>query len=165
MADELHYWAVKKAPKVKKKDSNMARKPKGYTDPVAYPDWVDFKTCLSPAILKEALRFTKEHDLIMSQMVNSAIKVFISEADEYVKEQTKKKEWLYSKNMNDVHNQSFRFTNAHTTKDEIEDEFTPISRRVKRAPQKAYEYGESQKKPQEPKTTKPQPKPRTRKQK
>ena len=64
------------------------KKPKPYVCPCAdYPDWVKLTAGVSPEVLKDAQRFAEENSLIMSQLVNSALKVFISEAEAYVKEQ------------------------------------------------------------------------------
>lgn len=69
------------------------RKPKPYVCPCAdYLDWVKLTAGVSPEVLKDAQRFTEENSLIMSQLVNSALKVFISEAEAYVKEQNRLRE-------------------------------------------------------------------------
>ena len=69
------------------------RKPKPYVCPCAdYPGWVQITAGVAPEVLKDAQRFAEENSLIMSQLVNSALKVSISEAEAYVKEQNRLRE-------------------------------------------------------------------------
>ena len=96
------------------------KKPPPFDDGPYYPDWVKFSVSISPEILKECKRFSKEHTLRMSQLVNSALKVFISEADEYVEEQAKlKSDWM--KQGLTKPKSTFRTTKGFTTADAVKD--------------------------------------------
>ena len=69
------------------------KRPKPYVCPCAdYLNWVKLTAGVAPEVLKDAQRFAEENSLIMSQLVNSALKVFISEAEAYVKEQNRLRE-------------------------------------------------------------------------
>ncbi len=99
------------------------KKPKvaTFADDPFYPDWIRVSVSISPKILKEAQRFSKQHDIRMSQLVNSAIKVFISEADEYLEEQKKLKSMWPSEvqQAKSGKTKDFRISKAYATEDAI----------------------------------------------
>ena len=104
---------------LRKEVEKMAR---AYKDTVKIPGWTTVTVSLSPEILKEAQRFSKEHTLIMSQLVNSAIKVFISEAEAHFKEQAKRREENQFMNLvqkTPKNAQPFRTYDVFTTKDAL----------------------------------------------
>jgi hypothetical protein len=92
-----------------------------FADDPFYPDWTRVSVSISPKILKEAQRFSKQHDIRMSQLVNSAIKVFISEADEYLEEQRKLKSMWPSEGQQAKSGKTkdFRISKAYATTDAI----------------------------------------------
>lgn len=87
------------------------KKQRTYSDELNYSDWVAMTVNISPAVFDRAMAFAKEHDMFFSQLINSAVKVFIFEAEDYVSDQRKWKDSFFTSN------EMFRMNARFTTED------------------------------------------------
>ena len=80
--------------------------------------WQKIVTFMDKGTLNRAQAFSKLHNIVMHQLINSAVKVFISEAEAYVAEQAElKKGWYTTRQPVKKNTESFRITDAYATED------------------------------------------------
>lgn len=92
--------------------------PISYEDYPPYPDWVRFTVSISPEVLAKAKLFSKKNTLRMSQLVNSSVKVFISEAEEYIADQERAKSmWPSERQKVTPKTKAFRISKVFSTED------------------------------------------------
>jgi hypothetical protein len=98
----------------------MSAKKNKFKDPSKINDWVQITSQISPQTLEEALDFCKENRLVFAQLLNSSIKVFISETKEYYKEQARhRSKWMTEPQKTSKDQEAFRVTDALTTEDAL----------------------------------------------
>jgi len=95
----------------------MAKK---YTDKSKIENWTDVSSQMSPKVLEQALAFCEANELALSQLINSSVKVFISEANEYFDAQKKQRSnWMTDVQEVKKGTKPFRITKALTTADAL----------------------------------------------
>lgn len=79
-------------------------------------DWDLLTVHMPPEVLTKALKFSEENNIVLSQLMTSAVKVFMSEAEEYIAEQLRlKRQFFHS-------SETFRVSKAYTTADAVKDQ-------------------------------------------
>lgn len=74
-------------------------------------DWDMLTVSMAPEILTKALKFSKTNNIVLSQLMTSAVKVFIIEAEEYIEKQLRMKSSFFNST------DTFRIGASFTTED------------------------------------------------
>ena len=117
---------VKKAPVKKAPVKKAARR---HIKANIFQDWDLLTVDMAPQVLDTALKFGEENRLSLSQLVTSAVKVFISEAEEYMAEQMRlKKDFFASRELS---RHSTSYTTADAVKENWMGKYTDLAKRTK----------------------------------
>lgn len=99
-----------------------------------YQDWDLLTVDIAPAVLDSAIKFGEENRIGIGQLVTSAVKVFISEAEEYMAEQMKlKKDFFVSRELS---RHSSSYTTADVIKEKHMGKYTDLANRNTRTNKK-----------------------------
>lgn len=80
----------------------------------SYYDWDLLTVTMDPKILTSAVKFSETNNIVLSQLITSAVKVFISEAETYMEDQARARGQFMGSFMAD-RTELFRVNRSFTT--------------------------------------------------